>query len=195
MRKEGSSLPIDVIPFGGRTQAGKKEPHHPSPLLPSHSPRPGEEKPSSPRPSSPAPSPPPTPGEEGEEHVHPRDRAPWERWRPAGCLPRFFERKAKLDAGGTPALPGAPAERSCFSPSSPGVGGWAGAGEEGRGDEDLGRGSSERGQFKEVHGAIQLSSRSRRRSVGDADVRFAGQEAQRLHPHGPAGAGESFGGA
>src|SRR5258708_5027512 len=28
----------------------------------------------------------------------------------------------------------------CLSPSSPGVGGWAGAGEEGRGDEGLGRG-------------------------------------------------------
>ena len=33
-------------------------------------------------------------------------------------------------------------ERSCFSPSSPGEGGWEGAGEEGRGDEGLGRGNA-----------------------------------------------------
>ncbi|MBW8765712.1 MAG: hypothetical protein JF630_05565, partial [Geodermatophilales bacterium] len=34
-------------------------------------------------------------------------------------------------------------EISCLSPSSPGEGGWEGAGEEGRGDEDLGRGRSD----------------------------------------------------
>src|SRR5436305_6420546 len=34
-------------------------------------------------------------------------------------------------------------EPSCWSPSSPGEGGWEGAGEEGRGDEGLGRGRSE----------------------------------------------------
>src|SRR4051794_18002822 len=32
---------------------------------------------------------------------------------------------------------------SCLSPSSPGEGGWEGTGEEGRGDEGLGRGSSQ----------------------------------------------------
>src|SRR4029079_7071765 len=32
---------------------------------------------------------------------------------------------------------------SCFSPSSPGEGGWEGTGEEGRGDEGLGWGSCE----------------------------------------------------
>ncbi|MBW8876719.1 MAG: KpsF/GutQ family sugar-phosphate isomerase [Acidobacteria bacterium] len=35
---------------------------------------------------------------------------------------------------------GNPVEAVCFSPSSPGEGGWEGAGEEGRGDEGLGKG-------------------------------------------------------
>src|ERR1700681_3276471 len=130
MRKEGSSLPIDVIPFGGRTQAGKKEPHHPSPLLPSHSPRPGEERPSSPRPSSPAPSPPSTPGEEGAQPPH----------HPSPLLPSHSpngrrERKARTLQ---PGPLGAPASRRLanlpFSLFSRRTGGRLG--EEGRGDED-----------------------------------------------------------